>query len=100
MYIGIDLKDRTWKEIQKDDAAKMRRKDFTSIDDRSESVIVATVTEDKLIPGKFSIAAMQYYDKGEEFELTITQPIKRAIRTFIVALFENKIIEFEEFDHQ
>ncbi len=68
MNILIDLYARTWIEGEWEG------------DERNSAVV------EEVAPGKFQISLDQYYSKDGVFAMTITQPLERAIRTFIAAL--------------
>ena len=71
LYISMDVTNRTWKEIKLDEE---------TFDDAT-----ATVVEDGY-SGAFTINLDRHYSKYGEFAMTITQPLDRAVRTFMAAL--------------
>jgi hypothetical protein len=70
--IKIDLVNKNW---------------YTVDEDPLDGSIIATVHEENY---KVTIALEQYYHKDGMFELTITQDVSRAIRTFMAALLEDE----------
>ena len=71
-YISMDVANRTWREIE------LEGKE--TYDDATASVVENSYS------GAITISLDQYYSKYGEFSMTITQPLDRAIRTFMAAL--------------
>lgn len=81
LKVRIELRTMSWSTIEEDPL---------------DGSTVATVREDRFIPNKFSISCDQYYSKDGEFDLTITQPLERAMRTFMAALVADEREEEKE----
>jgi hypothetical protein len=74
----MDQYNKTWEEGEWDG------------DERTE----VEVTE--LSQGKFQLTCAQYYHQHGEFIMIITQPLERALQTFLAALIMDGQLEAEE----